>query len=688
MKDVPDTRADSSPWTVLGAVLTLVTLVVAQSVYEVLANNPEFLAVRLVRARQVLQIVLVFNFLPGLALFLLWGLCLRLHRGLGRAALAGVFFLLFLAFFWQIHNGYLDHWQPFRHAYALWSLPAALLVWASVRWEKAFLSSLATLSPVALVLPGLFLNQTWPSAPERPPTEGADAAVISSPAGAKKLPPIFLLVFDELTVHALLDDSGQIDARRFPHFQQLAADSYWFRNATANASYTRLALPALVSGNPIKAANVSAEEHSTTLFTLLQPYYEITIYEEQTHFCSPRLFHCPEMERTVSARQLLRDVSLLYATRVVPQGLDLGLPDVRRTWGPFRHLRDVIGVQLQRFQQFLDSLGSAPRENTFFFFHHLLPHSPYVLTPEGQLDDARIAYLAFQESMVENRLVLRDLRDRYLLQVGHVDKELGRFLARLKELGLYDKSLLIVTADHGVSWKPEAPGRWLTQSNAEMILSVPFFLKLPFQTRGGQSDQDVQHIDVLPTVADVLKLKLPGKRAGRSVFAPHPEPRKKIAYDPQNGLFEFPDTLGLTRLAVSLEAPLHAPTSPLIGQQVAGFDVVPFQGKAHVYPVVVLPIASGEAGSLVFVSGRLDPSHLPAQMAIAVNGEIVAVTSDFREVLHGKPLVWNASFSPRKLREETNVVSVYVVLDAGNKKLAALPPPRHSTLLKNGLPAA
>lgn len=653
------------------ALLTLVTLVVAQSVYELLQGNPEFLAVRLVRPGHLLEIVLAFNLLPALVLFLLWALCRAWRRGLARAVLAAAFFFFFLAFFLQIHNAQWGGAEPFRYAYLFWIIPSALLVLVSRRWEQAFLSSLATLSPVALILPALFLNHAWPSVPQAPRGEASPRAAVAAPARARSLPPIFILVFDEFTLPALLDESGQIDAARFPHFKKLAEESYWFRNATSNGSYTRQAIHAILTGNRVLSDDVSGA--GPNLFSWLQPDYDIYIYDWHMQLCSPELFHCPQVERAAGARQLLRDVFVLYATRVLPAGLDLGLPDVRRTWGPFRAWREDVSARLRRYDQFLDSIGSAPRENVLFFFHHMLPHSPYVMRPDGRMDDSRVAYLAIQESMVGNRPILRDLRDRYLLQVGYVDTEVGRFLARLKELGLYDRSLLILTGDHGVSWVPEAPGRFLTRPNAGMILSVPLFLKVPGQKRGEVSDRDVQHIDLLPTVAEVLGLELPGKRSGRSVFTSQPEPRRKTAYDPRAGVLDFPDTLGLVRTPVVLEASRPASASPLIGQQTSAFELVPYAGRqAHVSPVTVL---SGLAGndSLVYVSGWID-ARPPAAIAVAVNGKIVAVTSEFWEVQEGKPRMWNVSFSTRVLAPGENEVSVYALPEAGRRTLAPLPP--------------
>src|SRR3990170_2034831 len=182
---------------VLGALLTLVTLVVAQSIYELLAGNPEFVAVRLTRPGQLLQVVAVFNFLPAAGLFLVWAACRLLDRGLARGFLAAVFFAFLLAFFWQLHNAYFDTGagEGLGRAYWLWLIPAAALAWLARRRE-------------ALVLPALFLSQTWPS-PKAPRREAAtEPPRVSRPAG-RRFPPIVIVVFDEFTLHALRDPAGR-----------------------------------------------------------------------------------------------------------------------------------------------------------------------------------------------------------------------------------------------------------------------------------------------------------------------------------------------------------------------------------------------------------------------------------------------------------------------------------------------
>jgi len=109
----------------------------------------------------------------------------------------------------------------------------------------------------------------------------------------------------------------------------------------------------------------------------------------------------------------------------------------------------------------------------------------------------------------------------HLLQVGFVDRLIGSLIERLEETGLLDPSLIIITADHGVSFKTGGLLRPLTQDNYTDIIGVPLFVKLPHQKRGEVSDVNVQGEDLLPTIADVLQLELPWAISERHTIKPN-----------------------------------------------------------------------------------------------------------------------------------------------------------------------
>jgi hypothetical protein len=556
-----------SPWFEdLVILLTLVAFAVAQTVYDLITSNPDLLAARRVSNAQLLAVVGFYGVLPAVVLGALWGACRRLGTRLHRGVFSALIFVFSLAVFWQVRNTYLGEGAGLWHSPWLWLGPGAALAVLAWRKERGLRSFVMALSPAIVIFPALFLFRTWrtPTAPP-PLATSAEAASHPTPALRSNGAPVFLLVFDEFALQVLFDAEGHIDAQRYPTFAKLAGESHWFRNATSNSTKTISAIAAIVTGNMPTAGDSNHQHYPNTIFSLLAPTHDIYIEEVgYTNFCDSEAFNCLNDATGDGTAGLLRDLGYLLAARVAPAKLDIGLPDTSHTWGPFQSVEDWTGAALARSRRVLGAVDALGQDHLLFFAHLILPHSPYALTPDGEIYN--VGPYALDEGQDAATLAL--LMERYRMQVRYVDRWLGEFLDRLRRRGLYDPALLIVTGDHGVSWKPEAPGRTLRQENGELMLPVPLFVKVPFQKQAEYSERDVQHIDLAPTIAEVLEIRLPFAVEGRSVFASEVEPRSKIAYGEGLARFEFDDRLGLR----AVEA--HAQASPFVGERVDSFTVI------------------------------------------------------------------------------------------------------------------
>ncbi len=511
--------------------LTLTTFAIAQSVYQAIVGNPEFIQLNRVTHGDLLLIVFVFNVLPAAVFALLWLLVRSWSERFAAGFLSVSLFLLLTPFFLELHKKYLAPQLHFRHNTVLLLIPLALAAAIVFRYRTEFERFLLVLSPVIVIFPALFLWRAWREVlPLVPPPAAMTKA---EPAESKPGPPIFIMVLDEFTRAALLDRNGIIDASRFPNFARLAQQSTWFNNATANAEATTRAIPVIVTGNFPQGYDPSDAAYPDNLFRLLAPGYNVTVREKETRFCISPEYRCPDAERLGSKTHLLRAVAQLYLLRIAPLSvvLDLQAAELRE--------------ELARFRDFLGEIappsGGKP---VLEFMHYELPHSPYLLAPDGTIHPRSPS--SFYHSLAGNREVLEGLRNDYEMQVEFVDHELGEFLDRLKQAGVYDQALVIVTADHGVSWKPEAPGRVLSEANADMILPVPLFIKLPGQSQPSVSSADVQSIDLLPTIAAIAGVEVPWAIAGRNIYGADPAARQKIMVDAGGQKFEYPPTFAAT----------------------------------------------------------------------------------------------------------------------------------------------
>jgi arylsulfatase A-like enzyme len=114
---------------------------------------------------------------------------------------------------------------------------------------------------------------------------------------------------------------------------------------------------------------------------------------------------------------------------------------------------------------------------------------------------------------------------RFYGMIGNLDENLGRLLARLREWGLAENTILIFMTDNGSAegwsnWRNE-PGEWRgwnagmrggKGSEYDGGHRVPFYLRWPKGGLAGGREVGLlsAHIDVLPTLAELCGLRLPG----------------------------------------------------------------------------------------------------------------------------------------------------------------------------------
>src|SRR5439155_13755709 len=94
---------------------------------------------------------------------------------------------------------------------------------------------------------------------------------------------------------------------------------------------------------------------------------------------------------------------------------------------------------------------------------------------------------------------------RHLAQLAFADRLLGELIARLEREGIYDKTLIVVTADNGESFLHKHHHRHTADAVPFTDLaSTPLFIKRPFEKHGGYDDRHVRSFDVVPSIAGVL----------------------------------------------------------------------------------------------------------------------------------------------------------------------------------------
>jgi arylsulfatase A-like enzyme len=171
-------------------------------------------------------------------------------------------------------------------------------------------------------------------------------------------------------------------------------------------------------------------------------------------------------------------------------------------------------------------LATVPREQPFFLWVHLIdPHGPYQApeAPDRFVGDAHSAGApvrlpvgatdwVFGQIPAYQVLGGRSEADFYVArydgEIRYADEALGRFFARLRALGRYDDSLLVVTADHGETLDEPGHKRYFAHGTIayEEVVRIPLIVREP---RGATRlrtarQRPVSSLDVAPTVLDLL----------------------------------------------------------------------------------------------------------------------------------------------------------------------------------------
>ena len=218
------------------------------------------------------------------------------------------------------------------------------------------------------------------------------------------------------------------------------------------------------------------------------------------------------------------------ATLAAEVGFAQGFDEYREdSFGLLKRVRPMLGKWLQE-----------SRDVPFFIFLHTFEvHAPYLHTEmtEGVLTDANREAIStrsrepghedvdgFASLLRELGLFRRDVASAlYDGGIRFTDAFLGRLLDDLGRLGLAERTLVVLTSDHGEEFADHDPSRFYDahcQTVYDEVIRVPLVLRLPGRIPGGRVvDAPVELVDVAPTILDVLGIDVPGAMEGKSLLA-------------------------------------------------------------------------------------------------------------------------------------------------------------------------
>ena len=482
-------------------------------------------------------------------------------------------------------------------------------------------------------------------------TRGLDEPRWEAPVvEGKERAPVVLVIFDELPLSTLMGSDGRINPHRYPNFARLAATSTWFRNAGTVSNETVLAVPAILTGRyPTAAAPASIEAYPENLFSWLQGGYRMVAAGPSNRLCPKGA--CEQVgpaQETRTERWLSTgsDLKWLLVYRIAALEWKSKLPPIDGLWRDIGRRPVTEHRAVEEFQALVDAVDS--RDASFYFLHSRLPHAHWVYVASGKRHSAQFLRGVRNEVWGPSEWLTIQGYQRHIAQTQFADALLGRLLHRLKEEGVFDRALVVVTADHGVSFRRNRPLRRARPETYQDIIAVPLFIKVPGQRTGSASDAWAETVDIAPTIASVLKQPLVWTADGRSLLdSTIPQRTKRTLFMQAGGQFTsrtFPPQLSADA-TISRKLALFGSGDDADSLFRVG-DARALMGRSvKEFPHRQSGFRAGVDNAALYRDVRLDSDVLPMwleghvfgsketgppeNLAVVLNGTIVAVTQPF-----------------------------------------------------------
>lgn len=531
--------------------LGLTGFAIAQPLLAVAGEDPTLFIFAGVEGSTIVAFALIVAFVPPL---LLWGV-VRAVGAVDRRAGEAVFVLIaaclagVTAIQWVKTGPGVDaRWVlatagvagAVAFGVALVRLPAVAL------WTRFT----AVLPPVAVVLllvaspSGDLLRARSAGAAADGPRTGVPASVV-------------FVMLDELPTRTILGEDGNIDPVRFPNLAELASGATWYRDYTVMANQTLRSVPSILSGTVPDGSPPIWTSHPDNLFSLLAPTHELDVIEPVTKLCGFAdcdIDGAEGIERG-GLRSLLGQMVDVWSARValapIPEvdvdqfaavaEADAEEIDAERKRGLDRDSTNSPGY----VADFVDALRSDPSDPpSLAYLHLLVPHQPWTHFPDGSPMRGTSNIDLKVEGIDVTDWDMALLEQAHTFQAMWADRLVGEVVDGLRAKGTYDETLVVVTADHGLSFEEEMfPDlRVVGPDTLSQVAYVPLIVKSPGQREGTVDDSNLMALDLLPTIADQVGVELPWAAEGHVAGSP------EVAARGESKLFDDDDErLGVGR---------------------------------------------------------------------------------------------------------------------------------------------
>jgi len=507
-----------------GHLAALWALAFVQPLLDLLGKNPDFFVARGNTVGDILIVAIGFTVVPPLVLLLVEWLVSKVDS----RAYYGLHFVLMTViagFFFVPIIGDLVQATPVVIVVSL--VLAAMLAWAVFSFSFfRNLMDILIIAPLAILVLFIFASKStgviFPS---------GEKFTLAKDSGTDN--PLVMIVFDELgTVH-LMTNRRSVDAGRYPNFARLSREGTWYKNHTTTADMTPIAVPEILTGVDAPGDTLPTwRDRPRSVFSQFTRNRPLNVKEPVTALCPEQICSKADAHPGQSTRleALWSDLKYVEGRLILPPRVANTLPNVSSNFANFgdspgngdnRPAADTPGPKKKKNRglfvkkqkkrnpnQFDRAIQGIPDSDRGFTVLHMeIPHETWKYDTEGQeYNSTPLKHLADGGKMWRtNGNGIAVQQSQMYAQTGFADRIVGEMRARLRKLGLWDKAMVIVTADHGISFAGgDIPQRQLDDRAMGEVANPPLFIKYPGQREGGVSLKHSTVLDIVPTIARAL----------------------------------------------------------------------------------------------------------------------------------------------------------------------------------------
>lgn len=269
---------------------------------------------------------------------------------------------------------------------------------------------------------------------------------------------------------------------------------YGFKHDTT-PSIDALAREGILFENTYAPTPLTLPSHSTLLTGTIPPFHGA--HDNQTYRCD---------ESNVTLAEILKEngftTGAIVGSIVLDgkYGLDQGFDYYDDDFQEERNIHNPERLAEETKRIASKWLEEHKEEKIFLFLHFFDPHRAY-LAPEPFLKK-------FLDDPPPDQLSAEFQTSLYAGEVAYTDHCIKGIIDKLKDLGLYESTLIIITADHGemlYEHNEESHGYFIYQGS----MRIPLVFKVPGVSTPRRVKKTVGLVDVAPTVCSLLDLKGP-----------------------------------------------------------------------------------------------------------------------------------------------------------------------------------